>query len=34
MKSLNPLDSIHGTIVAGIVLAVVLTFVLKWLTGA
>jgi hypothetical protein len=34
MKSLNPLDSIHGTIVAGVVLAVVLTFILKWLTGA
>ena len=34
MKSLNPLDSIHGTIVAGVVLAVVLTFVVKWLAGA
>lgn len=31
---LNPLDTIHGTIVAGIVLAVVLTFVVKWLASA
>lgn len=33
MKNLNPLETIHGTIIAGVVLAVVLTFVVKWLAG-
>jgi len=31
---MNPLDSIPGTIVAGIVLAVVLAFVAKAIAGA
>jgi hypothetical protein len=30
---MNPLDSIKGTIVTGIVLAVVLTFVIKAIAG-
>jgi hypothetical protein len=33
MKNLNPLETIHGTLIAGVVLAVILTFVVKWLAG-
>ncbi len=29
MKNLNPLETIHGTIIAGVILAVVLTFIVK-----
>ena len=31
---MNPLDSIQGTIGAGVVLAIVLTFVIKAIAGA
>ncbi len=31
---LNPLESIHGTIIAGIILAVVLAYVVKMMVGA
>lgn len=31
---MNPLDSITGTIVTGIILAVVLSFIIKALAGA
>lgn len=31
---MNPLDSIMGTIVTGIILAVVLSFIIKALAGA
>jgi hypothetical protein len=31
---MNPLDSIVGTIVTGLVLAVILTFIIKSLAGA
>jgi hypothetical protein len=34
MKDLNPLETVHGTIIAGVVLAIVLTFIVKWLAGA
>jgi hypothetical protein len=34
MKNVNPLETIHGTILAGVVLAIVLTFVVKLLAGA
>lgn len=34
MKNVNPLDTIHGTVIAGVVLAMVLTYVVKWLAGA
>ena len=33
MKTVNPLDTVHGTIIAGLVLAVLLTYVVKWLAG-
>ena len=33
MKNVNPLDTVHGTIIAGLVLAVLLTYVVKWLAG-
>ena len=33
MKNVNPLDTVHGTIIAGLVLAVFLTYVVKWLAG-
>lgn len=33
MKHINPLETIHGTVIAGVVLAIVLTFVVKWLSG-
>lgn len=31
---MNPLDSITGTIISGIVLAIILTFVIKAIAGA
>ncbi len=34
MKNANPLDTVHGTIIAGLILAVVLTYVVKLLAGA
>lgn len=33
MKNFNPLETIHGTLLAGFVLAIVLTFVVKALVG-